>query len=125
MHGAENYIKELERKIQELSSKRDNLKKLSNSISSPSCSTTKNIESQNSQRHSNNNLESSNISMRHCETGSVEVLVNTALREGLPLASVLGVLAGQGFSVVSCVSAQVNDRFLHTIETEVFFFFLS
>ncbi|PON64068.1 Basic helix-loop-helix transcription factor [Trema orientale] len=118
MHEAAKYIKDLQRKNQELSTKRDNLRRLSNSSSSASSCNTDIIGSdQNSKRH-NKNLEPTNIIMRHCKAGSVEVLVNTAFREGLSLARVVGVLTGEGFNVVRCISAKVNGRYLHTIESE-------
>lgn len=126
MHEAANYIKDLQRNIRELSTKRDKLKKLSGISNSPSCSTKNKImiaSDQSSQRHASSECPSTNISIRYCKTESVEVLVNTALREGLPLARVLGVMAREGFSVASCVSAKMNDRFLHTIQSEVLFFF--
>ncbi|PON57469.1 Basic helix-loop-helix transcription factor [Parasponia andersonii] len=120
MHEAAKYIKDLQRKNQELSTKRDNLRRLSNSSSSASsCNTSTDIigSDQNSKRH-NKNLEPTKISMTHCKAGSVEVLVNTAFGEGLSLARVVGVLTGEGFNVVRCISAKVNGRYLHTIESE-------
>lgn len=120
MHGAANYIKDLKRKIQELSGKRDELNRVSDSISSliGCCSTDIIIASDHDQNSKLHNSETK-ISVRHCRAG-VEVVVNTAVKQGLPLSSVLRVLAGEGLTVVSCVSAKVNRRFLHTIESEVF-----
>ncbi|XP_062119542.1 transcription factor bHLH36-like [Humulus lupulus] len=111
MHEATKYIKDLEIKIEKMSAKRDSLKKLSD----PS-----DIIASHDQNNNFEKLESTKISLRHCgKTRSVEVLVNTAFSsEGLSLERILRALAAEGFDVISCVSAKVNQRFLHTIQSQ-------
>ena len=118
MYVAINYIKELQRKNQELYGKRDELKKLGNSSRSSICNT-----SADDGRNSKPYNSGSTISVGHSRAG-IEVVVNTAFKQGLPLARLLQVLAGEGLDVVSCVSARVNERFLYTIESEVIVFIL-
>lgn len=118
MHVAENYIRELQRKNQDLRSERDRLRKNSDNII-PSSSSSKDtnhvkLEDQEVKRSDSGSI----IRVRRSRAG-IEVVVNTAFELGLPLGKLLRVIAEQGLNVVACVSAKVNDRFLHTIESEV------
>ncbi|XP_034707191.1 transcription factor bHLH120 [Vitis riparia] len=101
-----NYIRHLQDKIQELSDKRDCLKKLSNTSNNvaPDCPTSC--------------LECSSVTVEPCWAG-VEVLVSTGFTQGLPLSRVLSVLTSEGLSIVSCSSTKVNGMLLHSIESEV------
>ncbi|KAJ9706700.1 hypothetical protein PVL29_001931 [Vitis rotundifolia] len=101
-----NYIRHLQDKIQELSDKRDCLKKLSNTSNNvaPDCPTSC--------------LECSCVTVELCWAG-VEVLVTTGFTQGLPLSRVLSVLTSEGLSIVSCSSTKVNGMLLHSIESEV------
>lgn len=103
-----NYIRHLQDKIQELSDKRDCLKKLSNTSNNvaPDCPTSC--------------LECSSVTVEPCWAG-VEVLVSTGFTQGLPLSRVLSVLTSEGLSIVSCSSTKVNGMLLHSIESEVQF----
>lgn len=113
MNEAVNYIKNLQNRIQKLSEKRDELRRLSNSSSSPYYSTTS--ESECSQTHIN--LEDS-VTVRPCLAG-VEVAINTSFRKGIPLSQVVALLAEEGLTVVNCISTKINERLLHNIESEV------
>lgn len=119
MHEAANHIKDLRKKIEKLSEKREELRKLSKYlvVSTPSGSSS--IDHNIASDHDQNS--ETTINVVHCKAG-VEVVVNTAFKQGLPLATVLQVLVAEGLNVVSCVSAKVNERFLHTIESEVIYF---
>ena len=103
-----NYIRHLQDKIQELSDKRDCLKKLSNTSNNvaPDCPTSC--------------LECSCVTVEPCWAG-VEVLVSTGFTQGLPLSRVLSVLTSEDLSIVSCSSTKVNGMLLHSTESEVQF----
>ncbi|KAJ4832256.1 hypothetical protein Tsubulata_002024 [Turnera subulata] len=107
IHEAVNYIKNLEDRIQELSDKKDALKRLSNSASSSS-----------DEVDNLGGCERDTLTVSPCCVG-VEVVVNTDIRKGLPLSRVLKVLVEEGLSVASCVSRKVNWRMLYAIKAEV------
>ncbi|THG15568.1 hypothetical protein TEA_029675 [Camellia sinensis var. sinensis] len=52
--------------------------------------------------------------------GGVQVVVNTALIGRVSVSRVLDVLIREGLTVISCISTNINERSLHSIETEVF-----
>ncbi|XP_057976074.1 transcription factor bHLH118 [Malania oleifera] len=109
MHEAVNYIRHLQKNLRSLSDRKDGLKRLSESSNV-------NVAEECSQKGS---LGSAAVTVKPCWAG-VEIVLSTALGEGgLPLSTVLGVLIGEGLSVVSCISAIVNERLIHTIESEV------
>ncbi|KAJ4954937.1 hypothetical protein NE237_011720 [Protea cynaroides] len=97
MNEAANYIKDLRNGIQELHNKRDELRKMPNS----------------------RNCLPDNVIVRPCG-GGVEVVINSGLRNGeFPLSMVIKELVDLGFIVVGCVSTAVNQRSLHTVQSEV------
>ncbi|KAH7840948.1 hypothetical protein Vadar_023741 [Vaccinium darrowii] len=102
-----NYIKHMEKTIEELKIKREDLAAqymISNSNTSSSTSS---------------NCFPISITVSHC-VGGAEILINSGLRDAVfPLSRVLELLLEEGLDVVSCVSTQVNDSFLYTIRTEV------
>ncbi|KAF9614873.1 hypothetical protein IFM89_020970 [Coptis chinensis] len=104
MNEATNYIKHLEKKIQELRGKRDKLKRLSN------------FSATNTPGESLFGPDFATVTQ--CWKG-VEVVVGSSLKNGeFSLSKVLEVLAEEGLSVVSCVTAKVNGRLMHTIQSE-------
>lgn len=107
MNEALNYIKDMQKNIQELSLCRDKLKKLYTS-------------------GSNSNLMPNSVTVSPCQDG-VEVLIRTSSIEGgFPLSRVLGELIRTNLNVVSCVSTKTNDqRFLHRIQFEVNIYMIS
>ncbi|KAM1054516.1 hypothetical protein ACFX2I_001861 [Malus domestica] len=118
MNEAVNYIKHLQNRIKRLDAKRAELKKVSDLISS-STST------------DDHGGESSYGGSPSCFTvhpccGGVQIVISTAIgfrsgEEGLrfSISRVLEVLLEQGLCVVSCVSSKIDDRLLHTIQSEV------
>ncbi|KAG6660341.1 hypothetical protein I3843_03G093800 [Carya illinoinensis] len=106
INEAGNYIKHLQKKIKELSSVRDKLKKHSNTTDHGSGS-------------SNSTSPPSFMKVNPRRDG-VEILITSSFEEErMPLSRVLEVLIEGGLTVVSCVSAKVNERFLHTIQSEI------
>ncbi|XP_042509979.1 transcription factor bHLH120-like [Macadamia integrifolia] len=105
MNEATKYIGDLGKRIQELSEKRERLKKMPNSGPPDAVS--------------DNCLPVDTITVQPC-WGGVEVVISSGLRnEEFPLSRVMRVLVDQGFSIISCVSTTVNERSLHTIQSEV------
>ncbi|XP_024029681.1 transcription factor bHLH120 isoform X2 [Morus notabilis] len=114
INEAVRYIKHLQVKIKDLGAKRDGLKKSSDlstrptdrdgSVSSSSCSP----------------VPGRFLTVQSCR-GGVEIIIGVGdFGEGkcFPLSRILEVLLEEGLSLVSCVSTKVNDRFLHTIQSE-------
>ncbi|CAL5442293.1 unnamed protein product [Camellia sinensis] len=107
MNEAVNYIRHLQKRIEVLSEKRDELKRSSLNQSSvnggskylPSC------------------LKQS-VTVVETSRGGVQVVVNTALIGRVSVSRVLDVLIREGLTVISCISTNINERSLHSIETE-------
>ena len=106
MHEAVNYINHLQMKIQDLGTKRDELRNQSNMSACDS-------ESGSSYKRS-----------RHCVIVSpcmdgVEILISGGFKEGLLLSKVMEVLLEEGLGVHRCVSTKVNEGLLHTMNCKV------
>ncbi|XP_031260645.1 transcription factor bHLH118-like [Pistacia vera] len=108
INEAVNYIKNLEKKIQDLSSKRDNLKNYTDLDGLDHGNAT-----------SSNRLTNSSVTVSpYC--GGVDIVINSVLREeGLILSRVLEVVLEEGLDVTRCVSTQTDDGFFHNIQSEV------
>lgn len=111
MHEAEKYIKHMKKKIEELKDKKDGLTRLSelnNTLKVDlDCST------------SICPRDDIGLKVKPCLVG-FEVVISTDLsRPGLRLSRVLEILVREGLNVVNCISTKVNERLLHTIESEV------
>ncbi|CAL1371348.1 unnamed protein product [Linum trigynum] len=119
MQAAVEYIRELQRRTDELSKKRDALKS--------GYGTGTRDDQVGSSSTSNVSAVSSGIVMvRPCLIG-VEVAVNVSSSSsggggqqgGLQLSRVVELLMGQGLDVVTCDTVRVNDRFIHTLQSKV------
>lgn len=98
----------MQNKIQALSDKRDELKGLSDSgapTDAPECSR-------------NACSRDDTVMVQPCMAG-VEILINTASQQGLPLSRAFKALSEEGVNVISCNSMQVSDRILHSIKAKV------
>ncbi|XVF09734.1 hypothetical protein REPUB_Repub07fG0120900 [Reevesia pubescens] len=103
MNEAVNYIKHLEKKVNDLDAKRYELKRVSN-FAAPGSGT-----------------ETSNYCfiIRPCLIG-IEIMFRCGFKEqDLPLSRVLAVLVDEGLAVVNCISTKSEEYLLHTIQTEV------
>lgn len=105
MHEAVNYINYQKNKIEALKIKRDELK---NSFDSSAQSSDSGGRSYNSR-----NLLNSVI-VRPC-LGGVEIVISSSL----VLSRVLEILLEEGLNVVGCSSTRVNEKLIHTIQSEV------
>ncbi|XVE58651.1 hypothetical protein DITRI_Ditri04bG0185900 [Diplodiscus trichospermus] len=106
MNGAVSYIKDLENRINELSAKRDELKKLSSSsgFDQGTCS---------------NDSFPSRAVVRQSFDG-FEVVISTGLgAQALTLSRVLELLLEEGLDVVNCISTRIDGGLIHTIQSEV------
>lgn len=105
MHETVKYIQHMQSKIQKLTNKRDELKK---DIEDGS-----NIST----------IETLNSSKRDCvvvkpRSGGFQILLDTATQHRLPLSNLLKFLLTERLEIIGCHSTKINDRFLHTIESE-------
>ncbi|KAB1222843.1 hypothetical protein CJ030_MR2G014092 [Morella rubra] len=107
MNEAVNHINHLQKKIKELSSVRDELRKCS-SLSTPENGS-----------GSLNSSPPSYFTVHPC-CGGVRISITSCSKdEGWPLSRVLELLLERGFTVASCVSTKVNEKLLLTIQSEV------
>lgn len=104
MNEAINYIKHMQNNINELSAKRDELKKLSNS--------------------KKEKLENKHTSCKfsvHENNGILGIEITSGLREKqLKVSELLQLLLQEGYEVFSCISTEVNGRLLHSFQCEVY-----
>ncbi|XP_039066906.1 transcription factor bHLH126-like [Hibiscus syriacus] len=106
MNGAVIYIKDLQKRIRELSSKRDELKKLSDSSG---CD----------RGMSSNDSFTTSAVVRQSLDG-VEVVFSTGVgARALTLSKVLKLMVEEGLDAVSCVSTRIDEGLIHTIQSEV------
>lgn len=106
IHGAVNYIKHLRKRIDELDSRKEDLK---------------DMRSVPLQRGDSSSCSSSRgVIVRPCLDG-VEIVFSIGLKENqrLTLSRVLQILVRDGVSVVNCHYTTANDRIFHTIQAEV------
>ncbi|XP_059298800.1 transcription factor bHLH118-like [Lycium ferocissimum] len=105
MHEAVNYIKQLQENMNELERKRDKLKIVTGRVEDGSSDSS--IVSQDC------------VTVSPCH-GGVEILISgSCTKENIPLSRVIQELLKEGLDVVSCVSANVNQKSLHRIQSEV------
>lgn len=119
MHEAVNYIKYLERSIGELGIRRNKLIiKKSNTCTSSGGDSSSGSGNGSVESFSSNSLT---VTVNPCPPDGLEILVGSNLKDGaiFPLSRVLKKLMNQGINVVSCISANVNERLVHKILTEV------
>ncbi|KAL5570140.1 hypothetical protein UlMin_026715 [Ulmus minor] len=101
MKEAVSYVNHLKKKIKELEVKRNELKQLA-------CE--------------NGKFDSFSPSYFtiNPSNGGMEIIISSSYSEGgLPLSRVLKFLFEEGLGVLTCISSKVNNRFVHTIQSEV------
>ncbi|CAH9139759.1 unnamed protein product [Cuscuta epithymum] len=113
MHEALNYIKHMQKSIQELGRKRDRLK----------TTTSGSQDSEKNGRLDKKIVTAGSrdfVSVSRCRSG-IEVLIgfDGGGRGRFPLSRVLRTLENGGFDVVSCDSTTVDNRLLHRLQAEV------
>ncbi|KAL2227151.1 UNVERIFIED_CONTAM: Transcription factor, partial [Sesamum indicum] len=110
---AVNYIKHMQKKIDEMKMRRDKLKRLSNSLGPSSDAD----QERNSDTSGSSNCVSVNVDV--CQ-GGVEILISSSLNEGnFPLSKVLEDLLRRELNVLSCVSTRADGQSVHKIQIEV------
>ncbi|KAI5346960.1 Hypothetical predicted protein [Prunus dulcis] len=107
MNEAVNYIKHLQTRIKVLGRRRDELKIGTSSLPSLSAS-------------SSTSSTSPRVAVHPC-FGGVEIVISRggSVEQGLVLSRLLKILLGQGLTVISCATTQVNERLVYTIQSEV------
>ncbi|XP_039062106.1 transcription factor bHLH120-like isoform X1 [Hibiscus syriacus] len=109
MSGAISYIKDLQKRIDELIARRDELKEVSVDLSGFRRGTT----------GSNEAFPSSVVVRRSLDDG-VEVVVSTGVvAQALTLSRVLQLLLEEGLDVVHSISTKIDGGLIHTINLEV------
>ncbi|CAN0902643.1 Transcription factor bHLH126 [Linum grandiflorum] len=108
MLAAIDYIRELQTRTKELGAKRDYLK--TNSVA--------NTNDEPPTSSSRANTDSVVVSVRRCLIG-MEVVINGSHGDLRQVSRVLKLLMQQGLNVVTFDSVRVNDRLIHTIQSEV------
>ncbi|KAI3519531.1 hypothetical protein L1887_08727 [Cichorium endivia] len=110
MHQAVNYIKHMQENVKVLSVKRDRLKKdVETSVSGP-------LTNSNEERLMNSIPNTVSISSWK---GGIQIFINSCLIEGgFPLSAVVKAISEEGFNVITCTSTKVNERLLHSIQSE-------
>lgn len=106
MHETVKYIQHMQSKIQNLTNKRDELKRQSGDQDSD----TSTVETLNSSKRDS-------VVVRPKQEG-LQVVLDTATQHRLPLSNLVKSLLTERLEIISCVSTKINDRFLHTIEFE-------
>ena len=100
------YIKQKEENVKRLGMRRDQLQ---NSLDT----------NESSMNHLFNT-----VSVNYCN-GEVEILINSCtIEDGFHLSRVLKALVEENLNVTRCTSTKVNDRFLHSIQSEVPYYHL-
>ncbi|XP_039050600.1 transcription factor bHLH36-like isoform X2 [Hibiscus syriacus] len=107
MNEAVSYIKDLQKRIEELSAKRDELKKVL-------------IDSSGFRRGtSSDEAFPSSVAVRQSLDG-VEVVVSTGVvAQALTLSRVLQLLLEEGLDIVNSISTKIDGGLIHTIKLEV------
>lgn len=119
-------MKDLRKRVEKLSAKRDELKGVTEPVDSSSNSLFRQAAASSSSLMKGRDEcddEQSRVTVKACRAG-VEVTVNVAAAQkikggGVSLSKILKVLVGEGLSINNCCSIKVNDRLLQTIEAEV------
>ncbi|XP_010494283.1 PREDICTED: transcription factor bHLH55-like [Camelina sativa] len=119
---AANYIKDLQKKIKEISEKRDRIKRTITHRSSTSNCSVRSLASSTSSPSSTCSCVGDThmaVVVSPCLIG-LEIVVSCCYRHEYFLSSVLQLLAQeQCLNVVSCISTRQPQRFIHTIISEV------
>ncbi|XP_057950505.1 transcription factor bHLH120-like [Malania oleifera] len=111
LNEAVKYVKHMEKNIQELRVRRDELRKQYNALGV--------LGSENGQE-SVGCSSKCEISVSRCCFGVEIVICSSGYGEkGFPLSRVLEILLQEGHNVVSCFSSKENERFLHNIKSQV------
>ncbi|OMO85944.1 hypothetical protein CCACVL1_09913 [Corchorus capsularis] len=112
MNEAVNYIKYLRKRIQELSVKREKLKKLSGNFDQGTSATSSNSD--------NNSSSQINCVAIHPYCGGVEIVINSGFGdESSHLSLIMQAIIEEGLDVIRCVSSQMSEGFCHTIQSEI------
>lgn len=111
MHQAVNYIKHMQKNMEEMQMKRDKLRSLSNAVLGDGAVVAENPSSSVS--------DSSRCVKVHLCSNGMEILISISINKSSLLSKVLTDLLRRGFDVISCVSTRADKCVLHKIQIEV------
>lgn len=121
MNQAVTYIKHLQENMKVLNTKREELKKSCSLVIDSSVGLNyMNIENE---RMGDCSRKPITVSVG-CSHGGITILIKSyyyTKKEGFPISRVMKALLQEGLDVISCNSTKVNDRLIHSIETEVLY----
>lgn len=109
MNEAANYIKHLQKKIQELEEKRDHLRRVT--LSSSNTKST----------HCEGSSSSPQVRVRNTFAGAAVAVVGQ-LGQEVPLSRVIKALVEEGLNVIMSVSTFINAQWVYSLECEVHIF---
>lgn len=109
MNEAANYIKHQQKKIKEMTERRDALRRI---VLPPSLDP--------AALHMNGDFPAPSVAVAPCLVGVEVMIASGSLLDGVPLAMVIQVLEEEeGLPVLSCVFTNVNEQLIYTLQCQV------
>lgn len=108
MQETVSYIQHMQRRIQQLKDKRGTLRELASQTTVAIAGTTETL----------NSSERASAVVRAKDGIGIQVVLDTATKQRLPLSIFVQALVSEGLEILNCISNRLNERFIHTIECQ-------